>query len=197
MALPIPDGKVRIVPSLLAADFGAIGAAVEAVRGATDWVSVDVMDGHFVPNLSFGPDIVKAVKARGGVACDAHLMVERPAFFAKAVADAGADVVVAHEEASEDPEAFLAALGRRAQAGIAVKPKTPVDRLLPFLNRIDLALVMTVEPGFGGQAFLSDQLEKVRVLRDAIDRSGRKTWLMVDGGVNAETVALAAEAGAD
>ncbi len=197
MALPVPDGKVRIVPSLLAADFGAIGAAVEAVSSATDWVSVDVMDGHFVPNLSFGPDAVKAVKARGRVACDAHLMVERPAFFAKSFADAGADVVVAHEEASEDPEAFLAALGRRSQAGIAIKPKTPVDRLLPFLKRIDLALVMTVEPGFGGQAFLSDQLEKVRALREAIDRSGRKVWLMVDGGVNAETVALAAEAGAD
>ncbi|MBI4347408.1 MAG: ribulose-phosphate 3-epimerase, partial [Elusimicrobia bacterium] len=149
MALPRPDGKVRIVPSLLAADFGAIGDAVLRVAGDTDWVSVDVMDGHFVPNLSFGPDIVRAVKANGRVALDAHLMVERPAFFANSFADAGADVVIAHEEASEDVESFLAALGRKTQAGVAIKPKTPVDRLLPWIKRIDLALVMTVEPGFG------------------------------------------------
>lgn len=197
MALPRPDGKVRIVPSLLAADFASIGEAVSAVEGVTDWVSVDVMDGHFVPNLSFGPDLVKAVRSRSKVAMDAHLMVERPASFARVFADAGADVVVAHLEAADDPEAFLTALGRRAASGLAIKPKTPAEKLLPHLKRVDLALVMTVEPGFGGQGFMSDMLGKIRVLREAIDRSGRDVWLMVDGGVNAQSVAAAAEAGAD
>lgn len=197
MALPTPDGKVRIVPSLLAADFAAIGEAVSSVEGVTDWVSVDVMDGHFVPNLSFGPDLVRAVRARSRIAMDAHLMVERPASYARAFADAGADVVIAHVESAENGESFLSSVDRRAAAGLAVKPATPVDRLFPYLKRIDLALVMTVEPGFGGQAFLSDQLEKIRALRERIDRSGRRVWIMVDGGINARTVELAAEAGAD
>lgn len=192
-----PDGKVRIVPSLLAADFARIAEAVACLDGAAAWVSVDVMDGHFVPNLSFGPDLVKAVRAQSRVTMDAHLMVERPAFFAKAFADAGADFVLGHVEAADGPEAFLTALGRRAASGLAVKPKTPVDALLPYLKRIDLALVMTVEPGFGGQGFMPEMLGKVRKLREEIDRSGRPVWLMVDGGINAESVAAAAEAGAD
>ena len=196
MALPKPDDRVRIVPSLLAADFAAIGEAVARVEPVTDWVSVDVMDGHFVPNLSFGPDVVRAVRARTRIAMDAHLMVERPSAFARAFADAGADVVIAHVETADDPEAFLQALSGRA-AGLALKPGTPAERLLPFLPRIDLALVMTVEPGFGGQAFLPAMLDKIRALREAIDRSGRPTWLMVDGGINPQTVAAAAQAGAN
>ena len=197
MPLPRPDGRVRIVPSLLAADFGAIGQAVESVSEAADWVTVDVMDGHFVPNLSFGPDLVRAVWARSRIAVDAHLMVERPAVFAPSFAQAGADAVVAHVEAADDPEAFFAVTRRHAAIGLAVKPRTPVDRLLPYLKTIDVALVMTVEPGFGGQNFLFDMLAKVRALREAIDRSGRPVWLMVDGGVNVATVQAAAEAGAD
>jgi ribulose-phosphate 3-epimerase len=197
MAFPRPDGRVRIVPSLLAADFAAVGEAVARVEGAADWVSVDVMDGHFVPNLSFGPDLVRAVRQRSRVAIDAHLMVDRPAFFAQAFVDAGADLVIAHAEAAENPEAFFAAAGRRVGVGLALKPATSAERLLPFLKRVDLALVMTVEPGFGGQAFRFDMLDKIRALRQAIDRSGRPVWLMADGGINAETVVLAAEAGAD
>ena len=181
MPLPRPDGRVRIVPSLLAADFGAIGQAVESVSEAADWVTVDVMDGHFVPNLSFGPDLVRAVRARSRIAVDAHLMVERPAVFAPSFAQAGADAVVAHVEAADDPEAFFAVTRRHAAIGLAVKPRTPVDRLLPYLKTIDLALVMTVEPGFGGQNFLFDMLAKVRALREAI----------------VATVQAAAEAGAD
>ena len=195
--LPRPDGKVRIVPSLLAADFAAIGEAVSRVEEATDWVSVDVMDGHFVPNLSFGPDLVRDLRARCGVLMDAHLMVERPASYARAFIDAGADAVIGHVEATDDGEAFLSAVDRRACAGLAVKPATPADRLFPFLKRIDIALVMTVEPGFGGQGFLRDMLEKVRALRERVDRSGRPVWIMVDGGINDRTVELAAEAGAD
>ena len=197
MPLPRPDGRVRIVPSLLAADFAAIGDAVARLEGAVDWLSVDVMDGHFVPNLSFGPDLLRAVRGRTRMALDAHLMVERPASFAPSFVEAGADLVVAHVEATDDPEAFVAATRRRAATGLALKPRTPAERLLPYLKSIDLALVMTVEPGFGGQGFLFDMLAKVRALRAAIDHSGRQVWLAVDGGVNVATVQAAAEAGAD
>ncbi|MBI4423652.1 MAG: ribulose-phosphate 3-epimerase [Elusimicrobia bacterium] len=197
MALAKPDGRVRIVPSLLAADFGALREAAARVQPAADWVSVDVMDGHFVPNLSFGPDVVRALRASSGVGMDAHLMVERPASYARTFAEAGADVVVAHVEAADEPADFLRALGGLAQAGLALKPATGVEAVLPHLGRLDLVLVMTVEPGFGGQAFLPETLAKVRALREAIDRSGRPVWLMVDGGINAKTAAAAAEAGAD
>ena len=194
-----PDGRVRIVPSLLAADFAALGEALAAVSGETDWASVDVMDGHFVPNLSFGPDHVRALKKRAPKMClDAHLMVEDPVRYGPVFAEAGADIVTGHVEAAADPERFLRGLQERGTAaGLAVKPATPASAVLPYLARLDLVLVMTVEPGFGGQEFLAQMLEKVRELREAIDRSGRPVWLMVDGGVNAETVGPSAQAGAD
>ncbi len=196
---PLPDGSIRIVPSFLAADFGRLADAVtDLEKEKVDWASVDVMDGHFVPNLSFGPDLIRALRKRTEMALDAHLMVEDPSKFLQAFVDAGADLVIAHLEACRDPRKWIRdakALG--VSVGLAIKPATPAQRLEPFLNDLDLALVMTVEPGFGGQAFRTDMLPKLRMLRENLIRRKAKAWIMVDGGINLETIAQAAEAGAD
>lgn len=199
--LPRPDGKVRVVPSLLAADFADIrGDLKPLLRAGVTWASVDVMDGHFVPNLSFGPDLVSALKhnGTGKTLLDAHLMVEDPEAYGPIFAAAGADWVVFHLEACRSPRPLIKKLrGLGCGVGIALKPKTPAKALEPYLAEIDLALVMTVEPGFGGQGFIREMLPKISSLRASIGRKGLKTWLQVDGGVNAETAPLAAGAGAD
>lgn len=189
---------VEVVASLLAGEPGSLGAQLDALKAAgCAWISVDVMDGHFVANLSFGPDFVRLAKTRG-FAVDAHLMVSNPEAVAPWFAAAGADIVTVHLEAVRDARAALRAiraLGRRA--GLAVKPRTPIDGVLAVLDECDLVLVMTVEPGFGGQPFMDDMLPKVYALREAIDRSGRDCWLQVDGGVGPLNIARAVAAGAD
>jgi ribulose-phosphate 3-epimerase len=187
-----------VVPSLLAGDLARLGQQLDAVKAAgCTWVSVDVMDGHFVPNLSFGPDFVKLCKAKGFVV-DTHLMVTNPLDVAKWFVDMGSDFVTLHIEAVEDPVAALKAIrSLGVKNGLAVKPKTPVDGLLAALPHCDLALVMTVEPGFGGQKFMADMMPKVSALRQAIDSQKLDCWLQVDGGVNAANIAQAASAGAD
>lgn len=196
---PLPDGRVRVVPSLLAADPADLRGDLAAMAAAgARWASVDVMDGHFVPNLSFGPDLIRSLKRDNRVRLDAHLMVDDPAVLAPAFAEAGADWVIFHLEACARPGALLRALrDQGVGTGLAVKPGTPAARLLPFLKEVDLVLVMTVEPGFGGQRFLPAMLPKLRTLRAAIARSGRRVWLQVDGGIDAASAPLAAEAGAD
>lgn len=187
-----------VVPSLLAGDLSQLGRQLDAVKAAgCTWVSVDVMDGHFVPNLSFGPDFVKLCKSKGFVV-DTHLMVTNPLDVAKWFVDMGSDFVTLHIETVQDPVAALKAIrALGVKNGLAVKPKTPVDGLLAALPHCDLALVMTVEPGFGGQSFLDICLPKIRRARQAISASGLDVWLQVDGGVSAQTIERAADAGAD
>ncbi|OGS53359.1 MAG: ribulose-phosphate 3-epimerase [Elusimicrobia bacterium RIFOXYB2_FULL_62_6] len=194
---PLPDGRPVIVPSVLSADFSDLGRSLRGLDKAAGWVQVDVMDGHFVPNLSFGPHIAGGVKKAARLPLDAHLMVERPGLFIDPFARAGADLITVHEEA-QGPAACLRrikALGLRA--GLALKPKTPLERALKYFDRIDLLLLMTVEPGFGGQEFLSFVLAKIARARAAIGAGRRKIWLQVDGGINDRTAPEAVKAGAD
>jgi len=196
-AFPLPSGRAEFVPSVLSADFACLKGSLAPVRKLCRSVQVDVMDGHFVPNISFGPGIVSAVARAGGLPVDAHLMVAEPLRFIDAFARAGSGLITVHAEAAGAAACVkkIKALGLRA--GLALRPKTPFSRVKPLLRSLDLVLVMTVEPGFGGQAFMADMLPKVSEARAAIARSGRKIWLQVDGGIGADTAPLAAAAGAD
>jgi ribulose-phosphate 3-epimerase len=187
-----------VVPSLLAGDLSRLGEQLDIVKSAgCSWVSVDVMDGHFVPNLSFGPDFVRLCKAKGFFV-DAHLMVSNPLVVAPWFAEAGSDIVTIHIEAVSDAKAALKQLrALKVKSGLAVKPKTPVDGLVAALDLCDLALVMTVEPGFGGQKFMADMMPKVQTLRREIAERRLDCWIQVDGGVGASTIEAAARAGAD
>lgn len=197
MKFPTPDGRVAVVPSVLSADFTRLGAELKRVRPHSDWVQLDVMDGHFVPNISFGPHVGKAVARASGLPMDAHLMVERPGDFVEAFARSGCGLITAHYEARGVRAALKKIKSLGLKAGLAVKPGTPLEGPLRLLPMVDLFLVMTVEPGFGGQQFISGMLPRVRAVRAAIKKSGRPVWLQVDGGVDAETAPRAVAAGAD
>jgi len=187
----------RIHPSILTADFANLQAEVERVASA-DGLHVDVMDNHFVPNLTFGPAMVGRLQDVSPIPLDVHLMITDADRWAPDYAELGAESVTFHAEASEDPVALarrLRAIG--ARAGVAIKPGTPVDPYLELLGEFDLLLVMTVEPGFGGQSFMADMMPKVRAVRGRADRDRLDIRLQVDGGISASTIATAAEAGAD
>ena len=189
-----------IVPSILAADFTRLGEEVKSVANA-EWIHVDIMDGHFVPNLSFGPDITKAVDGITDQTLDVHLMIQEPAQWVDTYAKAGAECIIFHVEAVEDEAAALALAAKirelGVRAGFSIKPNTPIEPWLDKLSHFDLALVMSVEPGFGGQKFMPEMLDKVRKLRSAIDEQGLDTLIEIDGGISADTIAQSAEAGCD
>lgn len=187
-----------ISPSILAADFSCLGEEVRAVSNA-DWIHVDIMDGHFVPNLSFGPDVTKTVDAVTDQVLDVHLMIEEPEKWVETYAAAGADCIIFHAEAVADVAASFALAekirGLGVRAGISVKPDTAIEPWLDKLASFDLVLVMSVEPGFGGQKFMPEMLDKVRALRAVIDDEGLATLIEIDGGISAETIRESAMAG--
>ncbi|MBX3194175.1 MAG: ribulose-phosphate 3-epimerase [Microbacteriaceae bacterium] len=187
----------RIHPSILTADFANLQAEVERVASA-DGLHVDVMDNHFVPNLTFGPAMVGRLQEVSPIPLDVHLMITDADRWAPAYAELGVASVTFHAEASDDPVALarrLREIGSRA--GIALKPGTAVEPYLELLPEFDMLLVMTVEPGFGGQSFMADMMPKVRAVRERADRDELGIWLQVDGGISASTIEVAAEAGAD
>jgi ribulose-phosphate 3-epimerase len=188
---------VRINPSILSADFANLETEVSRIAAA-DFVHVDVMDNHFVPNLTFGPQMVARLQAVSPIPLDVHLMIDDPDRWAPGYAELGAYSVTFHAEAARDAVALARRLRERgARAGIAVKPGTPIEPYLDLLAEFDQVLVMTVEPGFGGQAFIDSVMPKLGALSDAVGRLGLDVWLQVDGGVDERTIAIAAEAGAD
>jgi ribulose-phosphate 3-epimerase len=189
----------HISASILNADFATLGDDISrAVDAGVDSIHLDVMDGHFVDNLTFGPVVVEAVRDRTSLPFHAHLMIEHPLAWADRFADAGSDLIVFHVEAADEIGATIDAIvaaGRRP--GLALNPETPAESALPWLERIDLLLVMTVHPGWGGQAFIDDVLPKMRDLRAEIDRRGLDLPIGVDGGVNLDTIGRARAAGGD
>lgn len=195
----MPQQPVRIAPSILSADFAALGREVEAITEAgADWIHVDVMDGHFVPNLTIGPMVVKALRKHSKQPFDVHLMISPVDPLVPAYVDAGADVISFHPEAGPHVHRtiqLIKGFGRRA--GAVLNPATPLAAIEHVLGDLDLVLVMSVNPGFGGQSFITSQLRKIEAVRKMIDKSGRDIRLEVDGGVDVDTASRCVEAGAD
>lgn len=190
---------IKISPSVLSADFSKLGAEAKRMEDCgAEYLHLDVMDGKFVPNITFGAPVIKSIRDKANTVFDVHLMIDDPFKYIDDFAKAGADIITFHVESSSDPAATVEKIiSSGCKAGMSIKPATPAQELFPFLNSLSMVLVMTVEPGFGGQSFMEDTMDKVMILREEIKRRGLDIDIQVDGGINSKTVSAAARAGAN
>jgi len=191
--------SVKIAPSILSADFSKLGNEIRDLEKAkADLIHIDVMDGHFVPNITIGPEVIKKLRKHTSLPFDVHLMISPVDNFITSFADAGADIITIHPEATNDLVHSIKKIkSYNKKVGVSLNPKTSIDKVLPILNLIDLVLIMSVNPGFGGQKFIKETLEKVKILRKEIDSKNLKTEIEIDGGINFENSKIAKDAGVD
>ena len=191
--------SIKISPSLLSADFSKLGKEIQDLEKAeADWIHIDVMDGHFVPNITIGPEVISKLRRYTSLPFDVHLMISPVDNFIKSFADAGADIITIHPEATNDLIGTIKKIkSYKKKVGVSLNPETSIEKVIPVLNSIDLVLIMSVHPGFGGQKFLKENLQKVKILRKEINLKKSKTLIEIDGGINFENSKIAKKAGVD